>query len=723
MEFSYRKSDVKSGRTYGVSRLVLAALAGASAVAVPAGSGFAATKTVNAQSSWAISRVASMTQGSYCTMAQKYDDNSILSFARSADGEYSMAIDFQSAQMKDGQEENFVLQAGQSAEQSYKVMPQSDHVAVIGLGKDDDFFKAIESADGLSVTYSGGSTSYRLAKFEGGRSDLMTCVSGLGKAEVAPVAEMTGSESADVTSVAPASGTNEPSVEGLLAAKPMPSAGAESVSRMDVPVQASAADVPALEVIYTKEADATGAVTPDENMAKISDDPKVVRDLMAENAELKHALSQSRQDYENKLVQAQGQSAADGETAKELAIVQTENTQLKTRMTEMEQQIKAAQTSIMQAQSKSDDDSDKLYEQLRALRAEYDNLEKEKAALQTRYEALQKETETGQIKNAGGNWDLEQATRRYQESQREIRRLGALLDDERLKCTAEKKQIEGMLFDPKIADSAQITKLNELQDQVIERDAKIKELQAQLTGGVPVAVSAADSAGAAVSPEQDRQIEMLKQTLAETEKSLNEAIVSREKAEQNLAAMQKVQPSAQENVSAVQASSVQPAYGVEGQSSAAAPVSAATLFPSLQDYSSFLKEAGVPVEGALSEVKSSNSSAYKAYRWKTKSLYGSVEMRAAAAPQAFDQIVSQYMSRAKSRCKGDFAAVPAPVTVGSAEKSSSYEIACVGQNSSSSASVLFTYGKGIISTIAHEGRAEAMDLAIDARDKVAKSVY
>ena len=56
------------------------------------------------------------------------------------------------------------------------------------------------------------------------------------------------------------------------------------------------------------------------------------------------------------------------------------------------------------------------------------------------------------------------------------------------------------------------------------------------------------------------------------------------------------------------------------------------------------------------------------------------------------------------------------------EQSSSYEIACVGQGSSSSASVLFTYGKGIISTVAHEGRAEAMDLAIDARDRVAKAI-
>ena len=38
-----------------------------------------------------------------------------------------------------------------------------------------------------------------------------------------------------------------------------------------------------------------------------------------------------------------------------------------------------------------------------------------------------------------------------------------------------------MLFDPKIADSAQIAKLNVLEDQLSERDGKLKDMQAQLT--------------------------------------------------------------------------------------------------------------------------------------------------------------------------------------------------------------------------------------------------
>ena len=121
-------------------------------------------------------------------------------------------------------------------------------------------------------------------------------------------------------------------------------------------------------------------------------------------------------------------------------------------------------------------------------------------------------------------------------------------------------------------------------------------------------------------------------------------------------------------------------------------------------------------------MKGGDPSSYRAFSWKTDSLYGSVEMKKVADVNQFDSSVDQYLSRAKSRCAGEFAAVPSPVRAAGMAKSEAYEIACVGQSSSSSASVLFTYGNQIATTVAHEGRAEAMDLAIDARDKVSSKI-
>jgi len=128
------------------------------------------------------------------------------------------------------------------------------------------------------------------------------------------------------------------------------------------------------------------------------------------------------------------------------------------------------------------------------------------------------------------------------------------------------------------------------------------------------------------------------------------------------------------------------------------------------------------VNGPLKQVQGGNASNYRAYSWKTNSLYGSAEMKKISDGSQFDAAVTDYLNRAKSRCSGEFAAVPSPTKAAGMEKSKAFEIACVGQGTSSSASVLFTYGNQIVTTIAHEGRAEAMDLAIDARDKVSSKI-
>ncbi len=950
-----------------LSVMIITGFLGCSALVAPSTPSWAAT-SISAKSSWAVSRVASVTQGSYCTMAQKYDDNSIISFARNATGEYSLALDFQSPVFKGGSSQTLTLQPGNSKKETFKVTPQSEQVVVIALGKDETFFKSIETAPTLLITLGSIDLNYKLEQFKDGRTELSTCLAGLKSPAVSPDAEK--------NNVAPASGeTNgeivtasndpkkEPSVEGLLAARPKPSLGSE-------PISSTETSAPVTKV----EAE---PMVPAVDPQQVAENEKRVQDLMTENAQLKRALSQSRQDFENQLAQAQGaavsemkekliaakseneqlqkqvtalndsksqpsaettqvlnQTQAEAkrlaqqiETLKsenmtlrnqveiaassksqddqqkaqqkllddKIAALQTENIALKSDLEnlrnqkqELAQVVKAepaqdhsveldavknrlasiqaenqtlknqvAQMSASSAQIPVQEDENALRKEIRTLRTQLETLEGEKAALQASFEKLQKESESGQLKSAGGSWDLEQATRRYQESQREIRRLGALLDEEHLKCTAEKKEIEAMLFDPKIADSAQISKLNSLEDSLSERDSQIKDMQAKL-----------ETMKQAASPEKDQQIAQLKTNLSEIEKKFNDAVDARNSAQSDLAQIKSEQAnqagkldgqvaalnsqiqastatlneknaklaemetqiaslqksaqagSAETNIQlqksqadiatlkaqlaekeskvaslesrlldtqklsqevhaaqtpqksndalvatlkeelvqrsselgqaqaklislqgelaqhqaqikvmqqqsqsvAQQVAYVQPSYGAENATvSAAVDKADAVLFPSAQQYTSFLKTAGVPLKGGLSEVSGGESSSYKAYSWKTQSLYGSVEMRKTEKLSAFDSVVSQYLARAKSRCNGDFAAVPSQTKAAGAVRSVSYEIACVGQGSSSSASVLFTYEEGILATVAHEGRAEAMDLAIDARDKVAQS--
>lgn len=1070
-----------------LSTAVIAGLMGCTALTAGAASSQAGV-SVDAKSSWAVSRVASISQGSYCTMAQKYSNNTILSFARNMSGEYSLAIDFQAPNFKNGDsEESVTLQPSGGKKQTLKASPQSQQVIVLGLGRDEALMKQIEKGKSVTITTSSGDVTYNVERFKDGRAEMATCLSALStqsKPAAEPEAETKLSDStkadADKASkIAPAaSDTNGGvSVEGLLAARPMPSMGAEPISstQTSVPVGKVEKDV---QVAAPSEKELASAASGD------SSNNRELQDLRVENAQLKRTLSDARKVYENQQSGAQG--AAVSELKEKLASAQDENKDLKDRVAQLEQstaqktadneksanaskenlannqieiqrmtqqvdtlkaenatlrnQIEIASSAAasgtsapadkaMSAQvaslqqennalkadiqnlqtqladkgakgtssSKSDSSKDvadlkaklastmaenqdlraqlassvtaaaggaddsSVRKEVRTLRSQLETLEAEKKTLQSNFDKLQKDSEGGQLKVAGGNWDLEQATRRYQESQREIRRLGALLEDERLKCTAEKKEIEAMLFDPAISSGAQIAKLNSLEDSLAERETKIKSLEDQLSKA---------TLAAQANPQNDKQVDELKSALAKTEQRLNDAVTKAKTAEagagdkdariatlegqlaaanadasnkaaaksadadkvkaenaaikaqldeklsriaaletqvqsanadamnkaaaksaaedtlkaqnatmkaqidENLARMAtlegqlasanadaatkssataeltvlkaqlaekesrlaqlqsrmemaeattkqlqaekaaavssdalvdtlqtdlkkkatdlgtaqaqlaqaqaqllqvqaqlqsqssgqsqqsatiaalqasvqqgqqriqylegqvrtlQAQPASVQQTSAKQASYIQPSNGVESVSYSAnadamaaakapvAPIAAAVSFPSSSDYTSFLKTAGVPVKGSVSEVGGGDKTAYRAYSWKTDSLYGSVEMRKSDNAAMFDTIVGQYLARAKSRCKGEFAAVPSSVTARGSEKSNSYEIACVGTDNSSSASVLFAYADGLVTTVAHEGRAEAMDLAIDARDKVAQS--
>ena len=54
---------------------------------------------------------------------------------------------------------------------------------------------------------------------------------------------------------------------------------------------------------------------------------------------------------------------------------------------------------------------------------------------------------------SGNNWNLEKATLRYQEAERQMRSLGQKLQKERAQCRLEQQELETMLFDPTLTMS------------------------------------------------------------------------------------------------------------------------------------------------------------------------------------------------------------------------------------------------------------------------------
>lgn len=106
---------------------------------------------------------------------------------------------------------------------------------------------------------------------------------------------------------------------------------------------------------------------------------------------------------------------------------------------------------------------------IQGLEEELSQLKADRDRLATQMDAFKMTPASGpNAKISSENWNLEQATLRYNEAEHEIQRLGSVVEQERAKCIVEKKNIEYMLFDPKIATKQQIAKLGDLESQLNE---------------------------------------------------------------------------------------------------------------------------------------------------------------------------------------------------------------------------------------------------------------
>lgn len=140
-----------------------------------------------------------------------------------------------------------------------------------------------------------------------------------------------------------------------------------------------------------------------------------------------------------------------------------------------------------------------------AMSADYETLKKNMLKLKNEVSSLRKQNmmldeelkaslEDGRVERASvatDNWNLERATMRFEEAERQALRLGRQLKTEKARCDSEKRDLETMLFDPKLTQQSQIAKLASLEAELEKSqeelfmqkrryDERIKLLEAQL---------------------------------------------------------------------------------------------------------------------------------------------------------------------------------------------------------------------------------------------------
>ncbi len=130
-----------------------------------------------------------------------------------------------------------------------------------------------------------------------------------------------------------------------------------------------------------------------------------------------------------------------------------------------------------------------------ALRRDIEALSAKNLRLEKTLEAVRADLAAAKRRGGlgGKDWSLEEASARYEESERQVRRLGEQIERERLACQKDKEDLEALLFDPAVTEQRQLAKLADLERQLEETkaeaerararyEAKIAALERQLAG-------------------------------------------------------------------------------------------------------------------------------------------------------------------------------------------------------------------------------------------------
>ncbi|GEM_PF-2276961 len=157
-------------------------------------------------------------------------------------------------------------------------------------------------------------------------------------------------------------------------------------------------------------------------------------------------------------------------------------------------------------------------------------------------------------------------------------------------------------------------------------------------------------------------------------------------------------------------------FGSSVQKTVEPAVSASGALMTASSLQTILGRAQIPAQGL--EQTDADESGVVSYSWDTGTLFGSAEQRSLANAGQFDKLAEAYIEKTRSRCQGEFAAVPVMSDQSGPLRVSAYEIACIAGAEGASASIVFQADKGKFTAIAHETGLDGMEEAMDVRDRL-----
>jgi len=236
------------------------------------------------------------------------------------------------------------------------------------------------------------------------------------------------------------------------------------------------------------------------------DTQKQIEAMKAEKAALQQKLELAQQEKDKRA------------KPEDVAAIEAKAKELEIKNAQLQDSLRQSQVRIGEAAINTET---KSLRKIADLEVKLDAAQKDNAAMAKQLESLKLQQEDKSVTAIAGNWDLEQATKRFNEAEREIRRLGLQLEQERTNCNREKAQIEQMLFDPAVADKQQIERLSTLENQLKDAQAKLADSSKLVQDQVNQQLAAKTQTIEAEKNGMAAQIATLQKSMADRDAAIN----------------------------------------------------------------------------------------------------------------------------------------------------------------------------------------------------------
>ncbi|MCB1720156.1 MAG: hypothetical protein KDI11_00170 [Alphaproteobacteria bacterium] len=463
-----------------------------------------------------------------CSIASQFNNGFTIRFEGDQKWVQGMQINFAQDIFEPNKDYDIALSIPGVQDTDFRATSQGRDSLRIGLRRDKEFYKALRKSAVLDMNLEGNDFRFYLTGFSKSAGDFENCMAGAEMAEVGEARFMVNEAIAMEEQMhGPAAAVVEISPENPQpVVQEIPQKTIHKLGKQTISTTGSSTD----EILST---DVEGIVKPtdetkgrqrlSEQLAKqIAQDPSLIDvDMDEQNQQLspvREALSMPPDMPEMLPMPDEALTLASIETPaqeEKLAVVETEEatppaetllepveekeidvaeaSALETPPAEPEHiqsstppvkvhkesySSEADFTEIEPAAAASNIATQDLRKQVLSLESIVQNLKDENTALTNELQTALRESEEERLSISSENWNLESATMKFNEAERQIKRMGQQLQKERAKCKAEKQELEAMLFDPQVTSDAQLARLAELESQLMKARKELDDQRA-----------------------------------------------------------------------------------------------------------------------------------------------------------------------------------------------------------------------------------------------------